>query len=205
MELRRSEVGQPQGRVRAGSDGSRCLPGARPAASPHDRSEPIFPHAARAASCKRSGNWGSFPAPNCRCRKTTAPQFGFIGRAVQAPAVFSMSELQRLLRGAGAPRLRTRSASQPADDGCGECDRREEGLRASVVPRCNAPPVLEPTEHDLASLPGRASRHVMSREGRLRRLYRRLSYRMGVFRIFRPGMQGRIFLSCKASLNQSAS
>lgn len=40
---------------------------------------------------------------------------------------------------------------------------------------------------------------------RLRRLYRRLSYRTGVFRFFRPGMPGLIFLPCKASLNQSAS
>ncbi len=40
---------------------------------------------------------------------------------------------------------------------------------------------------------------------RLRRLYRRLSYRTAVLRCFRPGIQARIPLSFNASLNQSAS
>ena len=40
---------------------------------------------------------------------------------------------------------------------------------------------------------------------RFRRLYRLLSYLIGVLRCFRPGMQGRIPLSFNASRNQSAS
>ena len=39
---------------------------------------------------------------------------------------------------------------------------------------------------------------------RLRRLWRRLSYLTGVLRCFRPGIQARIPLSFRASLNQSA-
>ena len=39
----------------------------------------------------------------------------------------------------------------------------------------------------------------------MRRFYRRLSYLIVALRCFRPGMQGRIPLSCNASLNQSAS
>jgi len=40
---------------------------------------------------------------------------------------------------------------------------------------------------------------------RFRRLYLRLSWRMGSVRVLRPGMQGVIPFACKASLNQSAS
>lgn len=39
-KLRRSEDQHGERLLEAGSDGRRCLPGARTAASPHDRSEP---------------------------------------------------------------------------------------------------------------------------------------------------------------------
>src|SRR3546814_10827850 len=43
--------------------------------------------------------------------------------------------------------------SQPEYDGCGEGYGGEEGLRAPVIARCDAAPVLEAAEHDLDAAP----------------------------------------------------
>ena len=50
---------------------------------------------------------------------------------------------------------------------------------SSVVSRCDGPPIFHPAGHDLDRCPaGHCA--LMSREGRLRRLYRRLSYLAGM-------------------------
>ena len=35
------------------------------------------------------------------------------------------------------------------DDGCGETDRREEGVGTAIVPHGNPTPILDPAKHDL--------------------------------------------------------
>ncbi len=65
-------------------------------------------------------------------------------------------------------------ASKPEHDGCGQCDGSEEDLLAAVISRRDTPPVLEPAEHDLDHCPA-VRCAAISREGGVRRLYRRLS------------------------------
>ena len=76
------------------------------------------------------------------------------------------------------------------ENGCGKGDGGEEDLWAPVVSRGDAPPVLEPAEHDLDAVPAFVAALIMF-EGRLP--------------CFRPGMQTCILLSFNRSRSRSAS
>jgi hypothetical protein len=36
---------------------------------------------------------------------------------------------------------------EPEDDSCGDADGGHEGMRAAIITRLDAPPILEPSEH----------------------------------------------------------